>query len=221
MCLSPEVDLAAAVVVGAVAVDTLRRNHNPDARMLAAIPAIFAVHNVASALMWWQLRGQVTPRLGAAATVLYELVAFGLWPVYVPLAVRAMERVTWRRRTLAALWVGGVMIAAVQIVHIARGQMTAVEHHLYVAFEYPGIPWAVGALYGIATCGALFLSSHRELVWWAGVNAVAILWLDRWSASGLPSLWCLWAAVTSLFLNWFIRGHRFRRGVPHLHDTGY
>lgn len=211
MCLSPEVDLAAAVAVGAVAIDTLRRNKNPDARLLTAVPAIFAVHNVASALMWWHLRGQVPHGLGTTATVFYELVAFVLWPVYVPLAVRAMERTPSRRVTLAGLAVLGSANAGVHLLHIARGEVAAVEEHLFISFTYPPVPWVVGALYGLATCGALFLSSHRELVWWAAVNAIAVAALAVWTANGLPSLWCLWAAVTSAFINWFIRGHRLPR----------
>jgi hypothetical protein len=161
--------------------------------------------------MWWHLRGEMPAALGITATRFYEFVAFCLWPIYVPIAVRAMETLTWRRSALGVVGLGGLIVAGFHFAHLVTGQIVAVEHSEYVAFEYPTLPVAVGLLYGVATCGALLLSSHRELVGWAAVNAAAITVLALRAANGLPSLWCLWAAVTSVFLNWFIRGHRLPR----------
>ena len=207
MCLSPEFDLAAAAVTGLVAVDTLRRNRNSDARLLAAIPAVFAVHNVASAVMWWGLLGDVGPQWGRPAANLYMFVAFVLWPAYVPLAVRSMETVSLRRNLLAVVWILGMVNAGWHLWRLSRGQMTPVAHEHYISFDFPADPVWVGPLYGLATSGATFFSSHRELVMWGIVNAGAVAVLTVWAAAGLPSLWCWWAALTSVFINWFIRGH--------------
>lgn len=210
MCLSPEVDLAAAVVTGVIAVDTLRRNHNPDAVLLATIPVVFTVHNVASALMWWGLRGEVPNSVAGPASVLYMLVAFVLWPAYVPVALRTMETSVLRQRLLAFLWLLGLVNAGWHLWWLVRGQMVPVAHDHYITFEFPADPALVGPLYGLATIGATLLSSHRELVWWGLVNAVAVVAISVWAAHGLPSVWCWWAAVTCIFLNWFIRGHSRR-----------
>jgi hypothetical protein len=84
-----------------------------------------------------------------------------------------------------------------------------------VSFEFPGDPWLVGPLYGLSTIGATVLSSHRELVMWGVVNAVVVAGLSVWAAHGLPSVWCWWAALTSGYVNWFVRGHNRRfHGAP-------
>lgn len=216
MCLSPEVDLAAAIVTGVIAVDTLRRNRNPDALAIAGIPAIFAVHNVASALMWWGLLGDVGGCVAVPAQFLYVLIAFVLWPVYIPFALRKMESRGIRRALLSGVLVLGAVNSGWHLWRIARGDMTAFPHEHYVSFHFPSDPLFVGPLYAVATCGATLLSSHRELVLWGVVNIVAVTAISAWAAHGLPSIWCLWAAITSGYINWFIRGHslRFHGAVP-------
>ncbi|CAB4343595.1 MAG: hypothetical protein F2839_06440 [Actinobacteria bacterium] len=207
MCLSPEADIVAALAIGIVAVDTLRRNANPDARALAAIPAIFAGHSLLSALMWWNLRGHIPAEFGSIATNLYILVAFVLWPIYIPLALRQMETRTIRRNVLLASCCLGAIIGGLNLWFLATGRIVATEHPWYVGFVTPALPMYLGGLYGVATCLSMFVSSHNELKWWGLVNLVGISAIVVWARHGLPSVWCFWAAITSVFINWFIRHH--------------
>ena len=57
MCLSPEVDLAAGIVIAAIGVDTLRRVDHPNERPLAALPLILGAHQVV-------VGGNVAARIG-------------------------------------------------------------------------------------------------------------------------------------------------------------
>ena len=211
MCLSPEVDLAAAVVTGVVAVDTFRRNHNPDARLLASIPAIFAFHNVVSALMWWGLLGELSDNIANPATWIYEFIAFVLWPIYVPLAVRKMETNSTRIRIMTAVLALGVINSGWHMWRLVSGDISAHAHDMFISFNYPTDPTIVGAFYIIATCGVTLFSSHKELVYWGIANALVVAVLGLWTANGLPSLWCWYAALTSVYLNVFIRRHDRQR----------
>ena len=212
MCLSPEVDLAAAVVTGAIAVDTLRRNKNPDAKLLAVIPAIFTVHNIASALMWWGLLGSLSHSYAFPAQWLYEFIAFVLWPAYIPLAVRKMETIKSRIRLMNIFWAYGLVNAGWHLWRLTRGDITATPQHHFVSFSFPNDPTLVGIGYVVATCAVIFLSSHRELVIWGVLNAAVVAALTAASSNGVPSVWCWWAAVTSIYLNIFIRRHSRRFG---------
>ena len=54
------------------------------------------------------------------------------------------------------------------------------------------------ALYVVATCGPLLWSSHRNLALFGAVN-LGVVGLLVWSVqSGFVSLWCFWAAITSI-----------------------
>jgi hypothetical protein len=53
-------------------------------------------------------------------------------------------------------------------------------------------------LYVVATCGPLLFSSYRHIRRYGVLNLVAVCALAWLNQSGLISLWCVWAAVTSV-----------------------
>ena len=205
MCFSPEADVVAAVVISVVAVDALRHNHSGRTLPLALLPAVFAVHTLASAFVWWGLDGRVPAGLGAAATSFYLGIAFVLLPVLVPVAVLMIEPPGWRRPALVALGLAGAYASAVFALGLADGRGSATACSYYINFGITGASSAAGVMYVAATCGALLLSGQRPLVIWGILNAVVVAALALAVANGLPSLWCFWAAITSVFVAWFLR----------------
>lgn len=55
----------------------------------------------------------------------------------------------------------------------------------------------LAGIYAVVVCGALLASSHRAIVVFGVVNALAVAALTWAASTALTSLWCLWAAVTS------------------------
>lgn len=205
MCFSPEVDVVAAVAISVVAVDALRHNHSARTLPLALLPAVFAVHTLASAFVWWGQDGTVPAGLGAAATSFYLGIAFVLLPVLVPVAVLMIEPPGWRRPALVALGLAGAYASAVFALGLVDGRGSATACSYYIDFGITGASSAAGVMYVVATCGALLLSGQRPLVIWGVLNAVVVGALVLAVANGLPSLWCFWAAITSVFVAWFLR----------------
>lgn len=197
MCFSPEVDVAAGLLVGVVAVDCLRHTRRPAEVPLALLPLVFAVHQLVEAFVWWGLEGDVSTSVGRAAEWVYLAIAFGLLPVLVPLAVEALEPATRRHRMALFVALGGV-VATLLMVAVVRGPiLTRIEgYHV----DYRVDLWQGGLLvllYVLATCGSLLVSvhSHVRAFGIANLAAVAVLaWLNQ---SAFISLWCAWAALTS------------------------
>jgi hypothetical protein len=216
VCLSPEVDVVAGVVISAVAIDALR--HNPSVRTLplAGIPIIFAVHSFAAAFVWWGLRGDVPAAVGNAAAWFFMVIAFVLLPVFVPVAVLLLEPHGWRRYLLTALSGVGLLASAEYLWELVAGHGSAIACDLYIDYSVAGVASVTGMLYIVATCGALLLSGHRQLFVWGLVNVVMIAGLAVWANRGLPSLWCWGAAVTSWFVALYLRHltHERARGLP-------
>ena len=98
MCLSAEADLVAGVVVGVIAVDGLRHVRRRSELPLASIPLALAGHQLVESLVWLGLKGKVDPSLWRPALYGYLVLAFGLLPVLVPVAVGALEPPEARRR---------------------------------------------------------------------------------------------------------------------------
>lgn len=205
MCFSPEADVIAAVLISAVAVDALRHNRSPRTAPLALLPALFAVHTLSSAFVWWGLAGDVPTRVGSAATAFYLGVAFALLPVLVPVAIGLLEPPGWRRPALAALGLAGAYTSAVFLIGLADGRGAVTACSYYLDFRISGVSTVAGVMYVVATCGALLLSGQRPLVIWGITNAVVVGVLALAEGAGLPSLWCFWAAGSSIVIAWYLR----------------
>jgi hypothetical protein len=205
MCFSPEADVVAAVVVGAVGVDSLRHVRRREQAMLAGLPLLFAVHQLIEAFVWWSLDGSVPTGLGRAALWWYLVIAFVL-PFVVPIAVRAVERVPRRREVMAWCAGLGAAVSVLLLVEVARGPIAAHAGDLHVSYDIGhggGVELVV--LYVAATCGALLVSSSRLLAVFGVLNLVAVASLAVVASNGLPSLWCFWAAVTSVVIDVHLR----------------
>jgi len=205
MCFSPVMDLTAGVTIGVVAVDTLRRVRRPQELPLALLPLVFAVHQLIEAFVWWGLDGTVSATVGHRAEWLYLVVAFGLLPVLVPFAVDALEPATRRWRT-SVFVVLGTVVAALLTSAVVRGPIAAVVegHHV----DYQVDLWhgdTLVVLYVLATCGSMLVSDHPHVRAYGLVNLAAVgtlAWIDQ---SAFVSLWCLWAAITSVLINLHLR----------------
>ena len=205
MCLSPEVDLAAGIIISVVAVDAIRHNRHNRTLPIALLPGVFALHSFASLFVWWSFQGTVPDSIGKAATGLYIFIAFVLLPIYVPLATLLVEPHGWRRHVLQGFTVIGTIAGLVYLYYIVQGQGTVQECTAYLDFHVAGPSWLMSAFYGAATCGAMLFSGYRPLFIWGVLNCIAIVVLNERLSHALPSLWCLWAACTSFFVSWFLR----------------
>jgi len=205
MCLSPEVDLAAGIIVSVVAVDAIRHNRHKRTLPLALLPGIFALHSFASMFVWWSFQGSVSDSIGNAAISFYVFVAFVLLPIYVPLATLLVEPHGWRRHVLQGFSAIGLIAGLVYLYYIFQGQASVQECTAFLDFHVSGPSWVMSAFYGAATCGAMLFSGYRPLFIWGVLNCAAIVVLNDRLSHALPSLWCLWAACTSFFVSWFLR----------------
>lgn len=208
MCFSAEADLVTGLSVCAVGIDALRHVRQRGEWLLAAVPLLLGVHQLVEVFVWLGLEDKVGRGLERSAVWVYLAVAFGVLPVLVPAAVAAMEPAAGRRR-IGVFTAIGVVVATTLMYSVIRGPVTAsIEgHHISYRVDlwHGGV---VVALYVLATCGSLLVSHHRGVRWFGAVNVVtvaALAWLDQ---TAFISLWCAWAAVTSVSIAVYLRTNR-------------
>lgn len=206
MCFSPQADVVAGVVIGVVAVDVFR--HRPPRRdlALAALVPLLAVHSIVEAFVWWSERGQLSESVGTGATYVYLFFAFVVLPVYLPVAVLARESSPERRRQMTAFVAIGLYVSCSLLWSLVQGPVTATLHHHYISYSI-GVANAdiVVPLYALATCGVALLSTSRYLVVFGALNIVVVAVLTVLTANGLTSLWCFWAALSSVAIAMLVR----------------
>ena len=198
MCFAPEADLVTGVAVGVVAIDALRNVERRAELPLATIPVVLAGHALIESVVWLGLEGHVQEAVWRTALWLYLVIAFSVLPVLVPVAVGALEPVT-RRRQVAIFTAVGALVSTVLTYAIVRGPIDATIEGHHIRYEVD--LWHGGlivGLYLVATCGSLLWSSQRHVRWFGVASLVAagvLLWFDK---SAFVSLWCAWAAITSV-----------------------
>lgn len=205
MCFSPEMDAAAGLVVAAIGVDTLRQAKRPEQVALAALPLTFGVHQLIETFVWLGLRGQVSQSCAGLAAWTYVLVACVIVPVLVPFAFHRMGLV--RPRWLGLGFVGAGAAAAAanlwalglhEVPHRIDGHQITYSlgvPHLHLFFP----------LYVVACCGPGFFTRSRPLQLFALLNLLVVAGLVLLNRNGVISLWCVWAAFTSVLINLSLR----------------
>jgi hypothetical protein len=205
MCFSAEADLATGIVVGVVGIDALRHVRRWHQIPLAATPLLLAVHEIDESFVWWGLRGQVSLPIEQSAIYVFLAVAFVL-PVWVPLAMLGVETRVHRRRWMMAFLLVGMLTSVALLAAVIGGPVGASIDGSHIAYtanvSYAGI---LIALYIVATCGSCLVASNRWLVLLGLANLSAVIALGWITFTGFTSLWCAWAALTSVAIAIYLR----------------
>jgi hypothetical protein len=220
MCFSAQADLIGGVVVSAVGVDALRHVQSPRQLPVASLPLLLGGHLLIETFVWWGLEGRTSAELGIAAMWAYLVIAFVVLPPFVPLAIMAIEPRSSRRALLGVLAALGAGVAITLLAAMVRGPVGVELHERHLAYDVglsDGL--LIVALYVVATCGALLVSSHRHVVVFGAINLLVVVLLAFLNSSGFASLWCAWAAVTSVLIAAYLRSTAARQGRTTLRTT--
>jgi len=199
VCFSPQADLVGGLVVGALGADVLRHRdgrwtHSP----LCALPLILGFHQFVEAFVWWGLEGHVRAGLGRFAMWVYLSIAFVVLPVFVPLAVLALEPTPRRRWLIAPFAVLGIAVGGILLAAMLRGPVGVSLRPYHLSYNLRlGHAVVVIGLYVVAVCGAWLFSGYRAIALYGIVNLLAVVVIVKLTADGFASVWCGYAALTS------------------------
>ena len=227
MCFSPQADVVGGVLICAIGVDAVRHvRQRREFLALAWIPLLLGAHQFIEALVWLWLQGHVPRAIGRAALWAYLLIAFVVLPVFIPLAVIALEPTKRRKWLMAPFASIGLAIAAPLFAAMVRGPIGVrlAPYHLSYSIRLTD-GFVVVALYVVAVCGPLLVSGYRHVAIFGIVNLVAVVIIARLTVSGFASVWCGWAAVSSGAITLHCRlakphPQRARSGAEKLVSTG-
>ncbi len=203
MCFSATASFVAAGAIGVVGVATLRHVREPRALLFAAVPLLFAAHQATEGVVWLGLDQRIGSLAFQHVVFLFMLYAMGVLPLLMPAAVALMEPPGWRRRTILALTALGAGVCAWDVYGLIVFPSQCFAEHHSVAYRNPMIGnfW-ISALYVVATCGALLLSSHRVVRWYGVINVVGLTIALIIKAYAFASVWCFYAAAMSVLIYW-------------------
>jgi hypothetical protein len=207
MCFSAQADVVGGVVIAAIGLDAVRQvQKQHDHLAFAALPLLLGAHQLDEALVWLGLQGHIPHGIGVVATWIYLAFAFVVLPTYVPLALRALEPPGGRRTVMSGFVGLGVLVSAGLLGAMVRGPVKAHlgDYHVsYTIHLHAGL--VIVAAYVLATCGSAIFSGYRHIAIFGVVNLIAVAALAQLTIDGFASLWCGWAALTSVAIALHVR----------------
>ena len=210
MCFSATADFVAAGVIGSVGIATLTQVRTRRDVPFASLPLLFAAHQFTEGFVWLSLEGHVGCGAGNVAAYLYVLFAFGLLPVLVPAAILLIEPPGRHRAHMAPFVVIGAITSAYLFWATAARPVDYAEVDHSIAYTAHAPLLGVAAVgYVLATVGAALLAGYRSVVAFGVANAIGLTAVLVVLAEAFASIWCVWAALTSvLVLVFFVRRNR-------------
>jgi hypothetical protein len=207
MCFSPQADLVGGLVLGVIGIDVARNVRvRRDHLAFAALPLLFATHQLTETFVWWGLQGHVASQVGVVATWIYLLFAFVLLPTYVPVAIRALEPPGRRRTVMTGFVALGAVVSVLLLAAMIRGPVSASLGHDHVSYNiklHAGL--VIVTAYVVATCASAVFSGYRHIAIFGVINLIAVAIIARLTIDGFASVWCGWAALTSVAIALHIR----------------
>jgi hypothetical protein len=200
MCYSVEADLVTGVGLLPVGALALREVRCVREVPFAALPLLFAVHQLLEALVWAGVEGDVPARVQAAAALGYVLIALPVLPTLFPLAVLLLEPRGARLR-VAPFVALGVVVSAYLATVVLDGEVSVHAHPHGLVYgtglEHDAL-WT--GLYIVSVIGPSLLSGHPSLVAFGLLNLIGLTAVGLLYAEAFLSMWCVWAALTSVLI---------------------
>lgn len=207
MCFSTEADLVAGIALLPVAALSLREVRCWREVAFAALPLLFAAHQLTEAFVWAGLDGDVSASVQKAAALVYVLFAFSVLPTLVPIAVLLLEPRGARLRVAPFVAVG--LVVSAQLTYFVLSGPIVVEEHAHAVVYKVGLEngnvWAV--LYILAVVGPSLLSGYPSIVAFGALNLVGLTLVALVYREAFASIWCVIAALLSslVLLHMYLR----------------
>lgn len=215
MCFSAAASFTAGAVLIGVGTITVKRARDARELPYALIPMLFAAQQVVEGALWLTAP-DAGSHLNASLTHIYQFFSHVLWPIYVPVAVRLLETVPWRRTILFGFAAAGSAVGLYLLYfllmdpttsRVTGGHIDYISPHFYVA--------PVVALYVLATSACSLFSSHRAVQWFGVATTVSMAAAAAFYRVWFISVWCFFAAAVSMIvLAYFVGRKAGRELVP-------
>lgn len=220
MCFSAEASFTAAVVLTAIGCITLKQASSQRLMMLASIPLIFGIQQFFEGVLWLYLRNGLYPTFGADfAKYYYLLIAFVVWPTWIPLSVFSAEGVIWRRRLQGFFLALGILVSLTELIFLVLYPIIPMVeiHSIQYRFPAASLPHSINVnfytyalfyAYAAAVLVPLYLSSIKNAFILAVLTTITILIANYFYVYAFTSVWCFFSAIVSLIIYKIIRDNR-------------
>jgi hypothetical protein len=201
MCFSATANFVGSGVLGTVGVLTLTKVKHRRELLFASLPALFAIHQFTEGFVWLGLDGYMSRQTAHDMGAAFVLYAQGLLPFLIPLSVMLFEQTRARRRAMMPFVILGGLLTLYMLWGLTAYPLQVYEQGNSIVYvnQATNKTW-IAALYVVATCGSLFFSKVKAMVWFGAANLTILLMTIAIKRYACTSIWCAYAAVASVII---------------------
>jgi hypothetical protein len=223
MCFSATASFGAGAVLGTIGAVSISKAKTKPQKLFATIPLIFAIQQISEGFLWLSLKNQNMASWQTPLTYIFLVFAMAVWPFWISLTVRLLEKDEKRKKimnvlvmigTAVAIMVGFVLfLYPVQAITPAclscpLSSTPSVINHLHYEFTFPPVAksliTAFTVLYILATIVTPVISSIGKMKWLGVVFLASYLFAVIFYNGFVLSVWCFLAALLSFVVLWII-----------------
>lgn len=197
MCFSTEASFTAALVLGAAGGVTIKNSSSTSYFFLAAIPMLFALQQLSEGFVWLHF----TEKLGSGnlffnAEKAFLMFAFLIWPIWIPLALAAVEPHPYRRFLLYLNLGCGMILSLMNFSYGFQQEITVrvVNHSLQYGGQIPPQTY----VYPLIVLLPCFISSLKNVWVFGSLVTISYFAAEYFYSTTFVSVWCFFAALVSL-----------------------
>lgn len=205
MCFSPEISFAAAGVLGAIGVTTIKKSQKKEQLPLASIPLLFAIQQLIEGFLW------LADKPSTEATYLtyaFLFFAYILWPIWVPFSYYLLEKSPKTKKAFRVLCGIGLIISLSLLTLLFLHNPLVIEFDNHLKYKLLTSASAdnmlisvIGlGLYTTAVCGVGLFSHHKYLRVFSFATFISLLISLFFYTHNWQSVWCFFAAILSAII---------------------
>jgi hypothetical protein len=199
MCFSAPASFSAAAVCAAIGIVTVRRARNADL-MLAFIPIIFSLQQALEGFVWMTRAAGC----GRDAGYAFAIIAFCLWPLYVPLANWLSETGARLRALMLPFAILGAVVAIPAAAVLIAGLKIDFATNKIQYLPTTRYPLIFDYLYAASVTGPFLLRRNIFLRIFGGLILAFFGLSTLLFNPARYSVWCFFAAASSVVLYFFV-----------------
>jgi len=212
MCFSAGASFGASAVLSIIGTAAIMKARTVPQGLFAGIPIIFSIQQLAEGMLWLSLRDPELADWQPFFTYTFLVFALVVWPVWIPLTIRMLEKDAKRKKMLGLmLFMGSVVsVGATCVILFYPAVVMPAYHHLHydidISQEATGLIKLFTVLYFATTIITTFISSIKRMNWLGFVFFLSYgVTLILYSGS-VVSVWCYFAALLSIVVYWILAG---------------
>ena len=212
MCFSAGASFGASAVLSIIGTAAIMRARTVPQGLFAGIPMIFSIQQLAEGMLWLSLKDPQLTTFQPLFTYIFLAFALIVWPIWIPLTIRLLEKDAKRKKILTFFVFAGVLVSAATAcaMLLYTTEVIPADHHLHYKID---IPSATGALikiftllYFATTIVTTFISTTKRMKWLGLAFLISYNVTIFFYSGSVVSVWCYFAALLSLVVFWIIAG---------------